>query len=91
MPEPIHVLCPECGTGFAVPPSMRGGVANCPNCGRAVPVPGGPEPLFWLLVACGVVAVLMATGLAWLAGGPISAAVVFGIGALVLAAVLLAS
>lgn len=87
----LEIVCAECGQGFDVPDSMRGGMANCPACGRAVPVPGGPEPLFRLAVAAGVVAVLFATGLAWFAGGAISAAVVFGIGALVFAAVLLSS
>lgn len=91
MAAPLQITCPECGGQFEVPGSMSGGVANCPDCRRAVPVPGGPEPLFWLAVAGGVLAVLLATGLAWLAGGVISGAVVFCIAALVFAAVLLGS
>ena len=91
MPDSIQVTCPECGREFGVPRSMSGGVANCPDCRRVVSIPGGPEPLFWLAVAGGALAVLAVTVLAWIAGGPMSAAVVFGIGALVFAVVLLAS
>jgi hypothetical protein len=91
MPAPLQVTCPECGRQFEAPASMRGGIANCPACRRAVPVPGGPELLFRVLISGGVLLILTATALTWLAGGLASAAVVFGLGALIMAAVFLAS
>ena len=45
----IEVLC-DCGHRFNVPGSLRGGMSNCPSCGKAAAVPGGPEKLFWLVV-----------------------------------------
>ena len=88
--NPVHVGCSACGREFDVPASLRGGFANCPDCGRATQVPGGAEPLFWLAIAGGVFAVLAATGLAYLAGGAAPAAIVFGLAALVLLIAVLA-
>lgn len=87
----VEIRCPNCGSVFAVPRSTQGGVVNCPHCDRMVPVPGGFEALFWLAVCGGVLAVLLATGLAYLAGGATAATVVFAIGALIFTAALLAS
>ena len=52
----LEVIC-DCGHRFNVPGSLRGGMSNCPSCGKAAAVPGGPEKLFslvlgfWVLVA----------------------------------------
>ena len=48
MPE-IEVTC-DCGHQFHVSGSLKGGLSNCPSCGKAASVPGGPEKLFWLVV-----------------------------------------
>ena len=66
MPAPLQVTGPECGRQFEAPASMRGGIANCPACRRAVPVPGGPELLFRVLISGGVLLILAALGFhAW--------------------------
>lgn len=41
---------------------MQGGQANCPQCGKVVSVPGGPEPLFYLLLGGGILIVLLISG-----------------------------
>ena len=48
--SPVEVYCPHCRAGFEAPDSQKAGLASCPECQKAVPVPGGPEPLFWLLL-----------------------------------------
>ena len=45
----LEVVC-DCGHRFNVPGSLRGGMSNCPSCGKAADVPGGPEKLFWLVL-----------------------------------------
>jgi hypothetical protein len=45
----LEVIC-DCGHRFNVPGSLRGGMSNCPSCGKAAAVPGGPEKLFWLVL-----------------------------------------
>ncbi len=71
------IRCP-CGGEFEVPSSLRGGIANCPKCRRAVKVPGGFEPLFWALIAGGSGAtVILAAIIGWFHG------IEFGVGVLV--------
>lgn len=36
----IDLECPDCGTTFHVRDSLKGGVANCPECRRLVEVRG---------------------------------------------------
>jgi len=88
--EEVGVSCP-CGSQFQVPASFKGGLANCPKCGRAAPVRGGPEPLFWILLSAGVGLVLAVSAIAWLAGGAAAGGIVLGVGAVVLMAIVLAS
>ena len=84
-----RVDCPECGQSFNVPGSMKGGIANCPKCKKAVPVGGGPESLFWLLLAAGIGVAIVLTigaGFAWgLTGAAVVAALAGGIIILLLA------
>ena len=54
----IEANCPHCHRRFVVRRSLKGGVASCPECNKAVPVPGGPEPLFWVLVGLGAAVIL---------------------------------
>lgn len=65
----VPVDCSECGEPFEVPKSLRGGLANCPRCGKAVKVADGPEPLFIAIVASGlIVAGLLSVMAFWLFG-----------------------
>ena len=84
----IDVHCGSCQIDFSVPKSMRGGIANCPNCSRTVSIQSGPELLYWFLVGCGVFAVVAVSGLIALAS-PIAACVslVLGLGVVALVAV----
>jgi hypothetical protein len=88
--QAVEVQCP-CGARFRARASLKGGLANCTACGKAAPVPGGVEPLFWLLVASGVLLVCAVTAAFWIAGSPVAGGIAFGIGAAVLAAIILAS
>ena len=65
----VPVDCSECGEPFEVPKSLRGGLANCPRCGKAVKVADGPEPLFIFFVTLGLIGsgLLSATAF-WLFG-----------------------
>ncbi len=65
----VNVDCSECGHQFEVPRSLKGGIANCPACEKAVPVAGGPEPLFWVLLGGAVVAACAISGSVFLAAG----------------------
>ncbi len=53
----VEVHC-SCKRYFRAAKSLKGGITNCPWCGKAVDVPGGPEPLFWVLLSLGALAVL---------------------------------
>ncbi len=86
----VEVPCP-CGARFRVRASLKGGLANCTACGKATAVPGGFEPLFWLLVSTGVVIVLGVSAAFWIAWCPTAGGVAFGIGAAILAALIAAS
>ena len=89
--DETEVLCPHCGAAFAVPKSMRGGMANCPHCHRAVQIPGGYEPEFWLLWGLGAAFVVLVSWGAFVAGGLGAGLVVFLVGMLILGAITLAS
>ena len=76
MTEPAYC---DCGKMIEVSADQAGGIVNCPGCGKAVDVPGLRDPLWRLLQAGALLAVVGGT---WLAGhlwGP-SAAVVGGLG-----------
>lgn len=89
MSEEVAVSCP-CGGRFQVPASLKGGLANCPACGKATPVRGGWEPLFWLLLSIGVALVLGISAALWAAAGAAAAGIALGVGAVVLTAIVLA-
>jgi uncharacterized paraquat-inducible protein A len=77
----LLVHCPNCDESFPAPKSMTGGNANCPRCHRAVPVGGGYEPLFWVLVALGAVVVLVFSLFLGVTVHPIAGIAAFVIGA----------
>ena len=54
----LEVIC-DCCHRFNVPGSLRGGMSNCPSCGKAAAVPGGPEKLFWLVLGFWVLVALI--------------------------------
>ena len=54
----LEVIC-DCGHRFNVPGSLRGGMSNCPSCGKAAAVPGGPEKLFWPVLGFWVLVALI--------------------------------
>jgi hypothetical protein len=64
-----RVLCEHCPEEFEVAASLQGGLANCPNCGRATAVPGGAEALFIFAVALGVLLGGGATWFIWVSAG----------------------
>jgi len=82
----IDVTCSSCGEGFRVPKSLKGGVANCPRCGKVTEVPGGPEPLFWMIVALSLLLIVCVSGGCFLIH-PTAGIVVFLIGVAILIAV----
>lgn len=86
----VAVAC-GCGERFSVPVSLKGGLANCPRCGKATAVRGGPEPLFWVLLSAGIGLVLAASGIAWAAGGAAAGGIALGAGAALITIVVLAS
>jgi hypothetical protein len=86
----IPVTC-SCGNRFQVSESFKGGLVNCPQCGKAAAVSGGPEPLFWVLLAIGVAFVLGLSGLLWAGVGPLAGGIALGIGAAVVAVFVIAS
>jgi uncharacterized paraquat-inducible protein A len=83
----IDVRCDSCQTAFSVPKSMRGGIANCPNCRRSVRIQSGPELFYWALVGGSVFGVVTVSALITLAS-PIAASVslVIGLGLVALVA-----
>ncbi len=88
--ELVEVQCP-CGARFRARASLKGGLANCTACGKATPVPGGVEPLFWILVSIGALIVLGVSAAFWVAWCPTAGGVAFGVGAAILTALILAS
>ena len=84
----MDVACPHCGQTCTVPPALRGGILNCPSCGRAVEAPGRSEGMYWALVGLGAAGGLAAAGVAFVLAGPAAGITVLGIG--VLAAIAIA-
>ena len=87
----VEVYCRECSHRFRVPPSLQGGLANCPSCRRTTPVAGGPEPLFWVLLGAGILLVLAIASAFFLAGEITGGVIALFVGAAILLVVLLAS
>ena len=79
----LEVVC-DCGHRFNVPGSLRGGMSNCPSCGKAADVPGGPEKLFWLVlgfwILLAMVVLVPSAGYLFYTGHPLGGwgVVVFG-------------
>jgi hypothetical protein len=66
----VEVAC-ACGHPFEVGKGLRGGITNCPRCGRAVDVPGLNDPL-WRLAQAGAAFVWAgATAVAFVEGGAV--------------------
>jgi hypothetical protein len=84
------VACP-CGARFQVSASFKAGLVNCPECGKATSVPGGPEPLFLGILAVLVVSVLAVSGALWAFVGSVAGGIALGVGVVVVAAIVLAS
>lgn len=87
----VDLFCPHCSSSFAVPKTMKGGMANCPDCQKAVEVAGGPEPLFWFLFGLGGLGILLVSGLLFAAAGPIVGLIGLMVGATILTVLVLAS
>lgn len=86
----IEVEC-ACGCRFMVPNSMKAGLANCPQCHKATPVPGGPEPLFWFLLGGGILLALILTVAIGSVYGLDAGGITLGVCALVITILVLAS
>ena len=86
----IPVTC-ACGNRFQVSESFRNGMVNCPRCGKATAVGGGPEPVFWVLLGIGAAIVLAVSGALWALAGAAAGGIAFGVGAAILGAIVLAS
>ena len=89
-PGYLEVSCP-CTQCFEVPESLKAGLTNCPRCGKAVRVPGGPEAVFWVLLGLSVAAALGIGGAVWLFAGATAGLVVLGIEGVLIAIVVIAS
>jgi len=87
----VPVTCPNCDETFSVPKSMKGGQANCPSCRRAVPVGGGYEPLFWILLSLGVFFVLLISIPLLIFVDVAAGAITLAVGALILIVIVMAS
>ena len=87
----VEIICPHCGAMFGVPRSMKGGIANCPECRTAVQVPGGYEPEFWLLWGLGAAFAVLVSWVAFAVQGLWAGIATLLVGALILGAVTLAS
>jgi len=64
-----------CGHRFDAGDELAGGVTNCPQCGRAVEVPGLRDPFWRVLQAAGAVVWAVATAVAAVEGGAIAGVV----------------
>ena len=83
--------CSHCGFSFEVARSLKGGLTNCPDCNKSVPVPGGPEALFWVLVGLGALATLGSSVALAVALGMAAGVTAGGIGGVILLVLVLAS
>ena len=80
----ILVDCEHCFKPFEVVDSLAGGLANCPDCGKATPVPGLRDPWFRVTQVAMVVGWALVTAIAWSTGGLTGALIVGGGAALLL-------
>ena len=90
MKDVVQVTCP-CGAYFRVRASLKGGLANCPGCGKATAVPRGVEVIFWFILAIGVAIDLGVSAAFWVAWCPTAGVVTFLICSAILAALVIAS
>lgn len=87
----LGVVCQRCSAEFFVRPSLKGGIASCPECGRATPVPGGAEPAFWVVLGVAIV-VFGSIGLAlWLFAGQTAGLIALAVGAVIITIATIAS
>ena len=75
----IHVDCEQCGKPFEVADTLAGGLTNCPDCGKATPVPGLRDPCFRLIQIGMAIGWALLTTFGWITGGW-SGAFLLGIG-----------
>ena len=73
----IDVHCENCSNFFEVEESLIGGLANCPECGKATTVPGLNDPWFRMAQVVMVVVWTLVTAWAFTLGG-FTAAVIVG-------------
>lgn len=78
----IHVDCQQCGKPFEVADTLAGGLTNCPDCGKATPVPGLHDPFYRLIQIAVAIAWALLIACGWIAGGW-SGALLLGIGSAV--------
>ncbi|MCA8957533.1 MAG: hypothetical protein KDC87_15775 [Planctomycetes bacterium] len=64
----VPVDC-ACGHRFSVPESLVGGLAQCPECGKATEVPGLRDPLWRVLQVLALLAVVAAAWFGFQVGG----------------------
>lgn len=72
----ISIRCEHCNDGFDVRPDLRGGITNCPSCGKATQVEGTQDPLWNWVCAAGMIAGLGIGYVVSLANGPIAGSLV---------------
>ena len=75
----IHVDCEQCGKPFEVADTLAGGLTNCPDCGKATPVPGLRDPYYRLIQLGMVIGWALLTEFGWIIGGWLGA-LTLGIG-----------
>jgi hypothetical protein len=64
---------------------MRGGLANCPSCSRAVEVPGAAdENAYWLLIGLGALAAIGIAALVAVTASPVAGAITLVVEAAIL-------
>ena len=66
------VNCEHCGHVFEADSKLVGGYTNCPGCGKATPVEGLRDPLWWLFQVGAGVAVVIAAAIAGMTFGPLA-------------------
>jgi hypothetical protein len=72
----ISVEC-ECTRRFEVPDSLAGGLASCPGCRRATPVPGLRDPAWRAIQAAAVAGAVVVAVVVGRAAGPVAGAAAF--------------
>jgi len=79
----VYTDCEGCGHRFEAADTLAGGLANCPGCGKATPVPGLRDPYFRLLQAAMALGWVLLAAIGWMTLGWIGA-IAFGVGAALL-------